>query len=457
MNRIWQPLAAAIILAFQLLVPPPIGLASNGDFGKMLGIFDLAAPAEDENRYADIHYTFDPTHHYETGVYSTETLLIPLAIALNSVVAKPGAFDLRWIGVVHGTLFLAALLLLQPVLALISKGRRIAVSLAILFVFCDVMYASILNSFYMDAAAFLFLLLMAVMYLRASLWRRKTDAIWFVVFAILMIASKTQHAVLGFWLAALTAWSGVRLHGRTFATVSTLAVLAATLACLRSISPEYPVRGVFSAIFYQVLPNTRDPTAALHDLGLDESYRRYIGKHAYSEGVDLEAPALHTDFSSKTSYRRLAWYFLTHPRDAYLALDVSLAQAGRQRPFLGNYDRNANFPPGAESHAFSFWSDIKASLFYEHGTRYLIAWVALAVAACLLSRNAGALMLAALALTAMLVAALADAVDVPRHHFLSNALFDMLAVTALNSGIVELPLANRMLVPLRYWIGRSIS
>jgi len=52
----WSAIAAAAaILAFQILVPPAIGLADNGDFAKITGRFNLY-PAVDELRDSAFRY-----------------------------------------------------------------------------------------------------------------------------------------------------------------------------------------------------------------------------------------------------------------------------------------------------------------------------------------------------------------------------------------------------------------
>jgi hypothetical protein len=114
---------------------------------------------------------------------------------------------------------------------------------------------------------------------------------------------------------------------------------------------------------------------------------------------------------------------------------VSLAEAGRERPLMGNFDRASGLPAWSESHAFSLWSDAKRGLLEGHGSRYLAVHLAatfLLCAAAFARRRTlpGTLCLAAcalagMAITSMLVASLADAVDVTRHHMIASALLDL--------------------------------
>lgn len=195
--------AAAAILFYQLILPPVVGLADNGDFAKVIDRFGLHAKVYRTYEFIDTVYEFHPERHWVSGFYSTEILLTIPALALNSLLSKDGTFDLRLMGIIHGTLFLTALWLFAPLLANTQRAVRICIYLMILLMYCDVMYVSALNSFYMDEPAYLFLLLSAVLYLRVLRWHKKQDAILLMLCALLLTAAKTQHALLGLFFAAL--------------------------------------------------------------------------------------------------------------------------------------------------------------------------------------------------------------------------------------------------------------
>ena len=58
---------------------------------------------------------------------------------------------------------------------------------------------------------------------------------------------------------------------------------------------------------------------------------------------------------------------------------LPVGYAGRQRPRVGNFDRRTGFPDVTESRTFALWSGLKARLFSEHGVRYLLYALALAL------------------------------------------------------------------------------
>jgi hypothetical protein len=200
-----------------------------------------------------------------------------------------------------------------------------------------------------------------------------------------------------------------------------------------------------------VLPNSSNVDGDLRALGLDSSYRTWIGTHAFSAGSGMDDPAFVRKFMERTSYARLACFYVTHPRDTWRALMRAGDLAGRVRPGLGNFDRSSGFAPFSESHAFTVWSDAKSALLHQHGGRF-IAWniviTALLCGAAILRRGAlppvavpAAFALGAMTVTEWLEASLADAVEIARHHVIASALVDLELVFAI--AIAIYPVARR--------------
>jgi len=449
MNRLeWLALllAAAAVL-FQAFLPPPVGLANNGDFPKIIGQFDLGNPSADKDvfRFADTRYVSDPKYHYESRFYSSELLLFAAALGLNSVSFNPDFFDLRVMGAVHAAVFLLAFYRLLPLVRPFRPVRRGVLLFIILLVFTDVMYVSYFNSFYMDTAALLFLFLSVVSFLRALRWRKAADRWLFVVSSALVITSKTQHYPLGLPVALLLAWKGGLLtpgRGRWFRTLAVISVLMATAFSYRLGTPSYyPALGTYTVIFFELLPKSQNVASDLKELGLEDSYQRYVGTHAYSPNAGMRDPRFEEDYRRNSSYAHLAWFFAKHPMRALEVTFSRLNDAGRQRPRVGNFDRRTGFPEGAQSRTLAVWSGLKARIFTGHGWLYLLYAVALALAVTgfAIARKgslpmgipAAVATLAAMTLIELAVASFADALDPERHFSLFSALTDLLLICGI--------------------------
>jgi hypothetical protein len=435
-------------MGYQILVPPVVGLANSGDFSKVTGVFDITSASENENAWVATRYEFDPKKHYWAEFYSSEHLIMAASVAANTVLSKDGYFDLRSIGLIHGGLFLWALYLLWTLLDDAPCALRLTTCGAALFCFTDVMYVSYLNSFYMDVAAWLFLSIAAMFYLRLLRGGSGLDGLCFVACCAMAITSKAQHGILGFWLALLVLAAGYPRwpkHRKWIMAAAAFIMLLAAVWITRSGPPSYASRGVFTMVFYRILPHSKNVDQTLRDLGLDESDRRYIGLHSFAEGSPMSDASFIERFRSRISYGGLGCFYLTHPRDAYTALRFSLNEAGIQRPNLGNFDVHTGYPRFQTSRAFALWSDLKRCAFNQRGSRYLFTFIGLSgVVGTLLAVQrrelragsiAGGVMLIGMAFTAMLVASLADAVDVPRHHLLFYVLSDMLVVLMIHLSV----------------------
>ena len=438
-------LLAAAVVSYQTFLPPVVGLANDGDFGKIAGVFRLGSPLEGSlvNRFSYTTYVFDQKFYYRSDFASSESILLKLALDVNSVFSKTGTFDLRVMGAVHAAVFLLSVYLLLPLVKSLSQTLRLLILSSALLMFTDVMYISYFNSLYMDTAAFLFLLLATVLFLRALFWRKQADCWSLVVSLVFLITSKTQHYPLGLLAAVLLAWKGRLLtptFSRSFAVLSTFLMLAATIFSYRASAPIYPTQGCYTVIFFRLLPKANNAQQDLVDLGLDGTYQQFIGSNAYSENSGLRDPEFVSTFARKISYPRLGWFFVTHPEEALRMIIYSMGQAGYQRPDFGNFDVSAGQPPFAQSHSFAIWSKFKAREFAERGLRYLSYSVLLIFGVPVLAvvrRHSlpqgipeGIVALSAIAAVELLVASLADAMDYQRHFFIFNTLTDLLLLSA---------------------------
>ena len=131
----------------QLFIPPVIGLANNGDFGRIVGSLDLPAPFEDESKFAPTTYSIDPKWHWSPGFFSSEYLIATAPLALNKIASKGRTFDIRCAGAVHAALYLLAWLLALPLLRELPPVRRAVLLGFALLIYSALMYVSALNSF----------------------------------------------------------------------------------------------------------------------------------------------------------------------------------------------------------------------------------------------------------------------------------------------------------------------
>jgi len=317
----------------------------------------------------------------------------------------------------------------------------------IILIFSDVAYVAYLNSFYMDAAAMVFLLLTTSLACAAILRPRAWIAIAFGIAAVFFIASKSQHALLGPMLAALEACLCFR-SSKTTARLwmaSAIAALVATAVMMTLTTAEYRTYPLYNLIFYRLAKPSPNPIGTLEELGLPSTYLPLVGTHSYSPDVPSSDAKWEAQFLSRTSYFKLAAYYLKHPQVAFdrICETLSVDAAGIRPGNLGNYRQQAGYPPGALCHHFAAWSDMRSWLFRTLPIHAVVLYL-LAGAGCIwcLFRPAVAaewplypvcLILVVCGAVEFVCAALLDCLETARHLFLFHVITDMLIVFTVAS------------------------
>jgi hypothetical protein len=305
---------------------------------------------------------------------------------------------------------------------------------AIIAILGDVMYVSALSSFYMDTAAWIFLCLCVVLYLRALYMRSRGDRIGLLICLGLLITSKTQHIVAGLVIFALMLLARRQLgFTRLWLGSASLTTAAAIAIAFIGTPPRYTTIQSFNIIFYELLPHSDNVHRDLAQLGLDDSYARWSRMHTYSEGSPMTAdPEFAGVFGGRTGQGHIAAFYARQPSQAWHLLIDAMAEAGRQRPYLGNYDRGTGAREFKESNSFAAWSSLKRALFWHNGRTYLAYALGLVALVCFLGWRrrifAAAVAFSVLTILEMLICSLGDVLDTLRHEWVFNGLTDLAVV-----------------------------
>jgi hypothetical protein len=440
---------AAAALAAQLLVRPIVGLANEGDFDRVMRPAGLRylTDARDEIYYGHVVGTFAivPPASTPGGYRTSEIPLARIARLANTIVFSPATFDLRFLAVVHAAILLAGLALFVLATRGLSPSARWVGAALFVFVYTDVGYAAAFNSFYPQTASLLFLFLtlgVAAEAIRRGRLRGGWLAAYFLA-AALFVCSKPQEAIQAPLLAVL----GVALAGappRRFwrsAAVWLGAALIVLAAWYYRQTPRLEVRyvGLFHTYFRELLKHSPDAAADMRELGIPADMERYVGMHAYQPGAPLLDPSFQARFLEVYGFRALLGFYLRHPsRLADRMTRAAPAAFALRPPYLGNFERSAGLPSGAQARRFALWSDARARL-----GRHALLWLVLffggnLVAAGATLRSASArgrlfrMTIAGCVLIAsveFLACSLADALDdLGRHLYTFDALCDLVLV-----------------------------
>jgi hypothetical protein len=442
--------AAAVILIYQLCVPPILGLADQGDFAKIIGHFGYGP----EDKSPDLKYAFvqrtyvpDPTFRQrDWEQWTSEYLFVHSALLVNKLVSKEGRLDIVVVGLVHMMVFLAAFARLLH----LTRTSRFAPLLwiAALLVLTDAGYVAYWNSFYPEPASCLFFLLLlteSIAILHASHVSQLHVARW-SLWAVLWVMAKPQNAPLGLVLALFSL--RLRNSALAFVLIGTAAVVS-----IMTIPPPTQRAATYNQVFMAILPDSTQPSVDLQSLGLPPDLVRYSGTGAWSAGTAFTETETSGLIGVRVTPSAIVRFYLAHPGRVWRRAKAVLPVAFSLRPTYGNFEPSAGHPPGARSATFSLWSAIHERYFTRCGKIILIALLitpALVAAAWLgLTHHRRSLeffgLLTVSCLLSFAVAICGDAYDNVKHLFLFNLLLDTWLFAAVGQALSLQPAFSRLL------------
>jgi hypothetical protein len=446
----WLLLLCAGILAWQLFLPGFIGMANNGDFGKVAGPLSIggADHGADNFVFFQPQYVRGPEHYYIPKPPSSEIALAWLASTVQKAVGDAARFDIRWLGAVHALIFLGFYYTVLVVLRPYGTAWRLALSLAALWIFADVGTLAYFNSFYMDVAAMLGALAASMVAVRLiSTGEMRPGAVGlFGAAALLYVTSKGQHGVLGFVpalgaLAFAVAARGMRT--RVLACAVAAVVMAGSVWTLDAMPDWYRGQSRFDLIFFYITKNSPTPAQDLRELGLGDSDLRYVGTDAFMAGSPMAERDFVVGFCERCTYARVLAFYGRHPGVAAGKLWSDLRElAPQRRPVnLSNFQRAQGMPAGARTERLGSWSRLRSALF-RWWPAHMVVWYGIALVGFpLLAMRSGpgfrrslAWVICAIAVAGAAefgVASLADAVETDRHLLLFHLLTDVTMFLAL--------------------------
>jgi hypothetical protein len=356
----------AAVVAWQLMVPPVIGIADNGDFPRVMSRFDIGYLSDKyEERYFAYFldkYRIDKRDHWESKFISSQTPLVAAAMQINRLISKSGFFDIRAVGMVHLVLELAAawlLLAYAPVHGRFARGFLIGIAVLML---TDAGFVSYFNSFYNEPGTFVFLLLtLGTIFL--VLQRPSPGALLlFCVAGLCFITSKPQNVGLGVILAIYA----IRLITLRTGKVWSWACAGAALCLFSGSVVFYALKSAeiitkpsyYISVFYQILRFSPDPRRDLTELDLDPGLAKYTGTIPFPLESPKNDPGFQRAFFDRMSFGKVIGFHLRHPVRFLGAMERSAQYAPLLRPALGNYEISAGHRPFTTSQSFDLWSRV---------------------------------------------------------------------------------------------------
>ena len=431
-----------LLLVWQLFIPPVLSVANDHDFEKILGHI-CYAPVETNQTpffdYAVLHYARDADSCIDWPMRSTNEAAFAVGWRLNRIFHSQTDFDLRYMGIVYGLIFLAGFVTMQRALRRAPLKLSVTAQAAWIIVFCTADYVPLFNTLNFDALS---LATLTGVLAAAAVVALDHEPRWYwiaaaAIWLALLAGSKGQHAPL-----ALLCIPALWIRPRRFAAarfLGTAAIIAGAWISLTTMPRFYQGEATFNALFYRILPTLPDPRAYLAETKIPASWSQYSGEVAFAEDVPLRDPYYEEQFGNWFGPIDLLRLYLRHPSAAWIIARENLDEASMDRvrirmagvPHrLSNYEESQGRPPQAISHFFTLWPAMKNAVFGARPILYALWIITVIVIAWLVAPPDPRLRLLLAIITTALAAefsiCMLDGADGGRHLTRFNALLDFL-------------------------------
>ncbi len=395
-----------------LVVCYPIGVANNGDFDRVIGPAGLSYLTEGAERYfhyVDEHYRInfsaaatvlasetqqsstrlpDKISVFDNVYITTHVVWVWLTVAINALFSN--TYNIRILSAFYGIVFIFALFLgIGGITKRYGRAAGWILSAAAVFMFCDISYLAYFNSFYGEAASYVFLMLAAGALL--SLLAADKPRLWQLVAywagAVMLVGAKQQNAM----LAVLFLGIAVRLFflykdkiWRRVTVIFSAVMVVVSVFTMVFVSHEIYRINIHQAVFFGILRLSDDPAKDLDALQLSRELTVLAG-HTYYENDVVYPPDseyLQREFFDKISYSKIMTYYLTHPARLWQAMEKTAKSAYEIMPgYLGSYVRAAGFPPGMTAEAFAPYDRLRQFVFARNPFPLVVTILAYLLAA----------------------------------------------------------------------------
>jgi hypothetical protein len=436
--------AAALLVVWQLFIPPVLSVSNEGDFQKLVGrVCIVTEPGVDHHDYITMQWIISPEGCTDWPFRTSAELVLRAALSLDRLFKLYPAFDSRWMGALYTLLFLVNCAWAQVLLRSARPWTSRVLQIAFLVTICNAVYIPMFNTFFFDTIA-LVMIVGALAGTGSMLLRDEVKGKTLLATSLalaLVAASKGQHSPLAIvGLPALWVKRGRKLFPGVWARVAgSLAVIAGAAVALGT-TPAYQVgQATYSALFFRILPGVPNPADYLAEAHIPSSFLSAVGTHTYMPQSLIQTYEQQAAFARIFGPKELALLYLRHPYRAWHMMKIDLDEAsidrlsmkiGAQEYRLGNYERSTGKPPQSLSQFFCLWPILKHSVISGHPRIYLGYILSVIAAAWLLAPRLPGMRWYLGIVTAMLVvsfaAVMVDGVDSGRHLQMFKYLLDLL-------------------------------
>ncbi|WHH58616.1 hypothetical protein [Petroclostridium sp. X23] len=413
MYRIMKPSIFAVLILFlisgyALFISPLIGLADNGDFGRIMVPNGLKHEQQrDSNDYFGyFNHKYDRLQYYngvEGTAKSTHSIIIKIAMGLDDIFTDDGKFDIRFIAFISlAVLALSIYWMIEVVEGMVEhKSFKYLMALVAVIIFGDIGYTAYFNSFFGEGVAYPFYLLSISSLLKFSLGGdiRKRYLFIYFISSFIFMGSKSQFSLNGiFSFALLTSVLYFKIPNKekVLSVILASLLLGSSILMYFMIDDRIYLINKYHMITRGVMLFEPDVQAVTKEAGIDEQFA-LLSETIYFDRTPVIHPEdeiLLKNFYSRYNIFSVTIYYLKNPSAFSKIMEFAWKNSYTIRPeVLGNYERDSGKEYGERTNFFGLWSYLKEN-HIPHSSNFayffFVICLALAINKVVEYRNKGA-------------------------------------------------------------------
>ncbi len=367
-------LLALLLLIIMLFVPPFLGMSDDGSFARRInpaGIYHREDTGENLyfNYFVREYLSLAPESGFFAG-FTGQRALIFAAKGLDGLFTRDSIFDLRFLALIYGLLYIPAIVLLvrQAAYRVKTFTESVVIGLAGVIIFADVSYITYFSSFYTEPLVLISIVFCAAAALALQQERHNMFyLIVYTVFGSVLTTIENKYAIAGLFLGILgvkLVFMNKSLLWRAGCITSVLLLFFSVMFSAAYAPSSFTLSGKYNAMTRGVLLQSTDPEKTLREFGIEGAYSILADTSSNEQYplVDPENKDLKQGFYDRYNSAEISYYYLKHPRSLVAMLDISVKAAFNiRRDYSGNFERGAGMPKMAKSLFWSMWSGFKTN------------------------------------------------------------------------------------------------
>lgn len=365
-------LAVGIIWIFMLFIPPYLGVADDGTSYKVL---DRGGISYGEEAAEDIYSNYYVRRYYmqedmggDKLPFNSQDIIIRGAIFLDQLLTRAQSFDLRFLALLYGVMYLPGIYLLAKNASRKVKNFTEASVIVVLtmLIFADVSYITYFSSFYPEALWLVCLVactaLICNIYIKKNTYK---SMMALLVYGIIFTSSRQQCGVIGFVIAAFfirAIFLNKKLLMKIGCIFCALTISTVAMFSIGTLESDFSLTSKFHTMTRGVLFQAPNPVKALAEFGIHNSYSvmTNVSAYDYYPFVLPDNIQLRNGFFNEYDSRDITMYYMKHPVSFIRMMDVAVkSTTSLNRSSCGNFEKSYGMPPKAKSVFWSGWNYFK--------------------------------------------------------------------------------------------------